>query len=83
MLQKLTCFLGLLSFTGYLGMYIAYVFTVILSSYIYNRQKHQLIGSPQSSDREQGEEIDIIIDGYCRLLLLLLTKASKEQHFFI
>lgn len=39
---------------GYLGMYIAYVFTVILSSYIYNRQKHQLTGSPQSSSREQG-----------------------------
>ncbi|XP_073764959.1 mitochondrial sodium/calcium exchanger protein isoform X2 [Danio rerio] len=35
-------------------MYIAYVFTVILSSYIYNRQKHQLTESPQSSDREQG-----------------------------
>ncbi|XP_016411084.1 sodium/potassium/calcium exchanger 6, mitochondrial-like isoform X2 [Sinocyclocheilus rhinocerous] len=40
---------------GYLGLYIAYVLTVIVSAYIYNRQKHQLNGSAQTSGREQGE----------------------------
>uniref|UniRef100_A0A673IFV7 Sodium/potassium/calcium exchanger 6, mitochondrial-like n=1 Tax=Sinocyclocheilus rhinocerous TaxID=307959 RepID=A0A673IFV7_9TELE len=34
---------------GYLGLYIAYVLTVIVSAYIYNRQKHQLNGSAQTS----------------------------------
>ncbi|XP_059388919.1 mitochondrial sodium/calcium exchanger protein-like [Carassius carassius] len=42
---------------GYLGLYIAYVLTVIVSAYIYNRQKHQLNGSAQTTDREQGETL--------------------------
>jgi len=41
---------------GYLGLYIAYVLTVIVSAYVYNRQKHQLNESAQSSGREHGEE---------------------------
>ncbi|XP_050971763.1 mitochondrial sodium/calcium exchanger protein [Labeo rohita] len=40
---------------GYLVLYIAYVVTVIVSAYIYNRQKHQLNGSAQTSGREQEE----------------------------
>ncbi|KAK2913953.1 hypothetical protein QQF64_030231 [Cirrhinus molitorella] len=40
---------------GYLGLYIAYVVTVIVSTYIYNRQKHQLNGSASTSGREQEE----------------------------
>lgn len=42
---------------GYLGLYIAYVLTVIVSAYIYNRQKHQLNGSVQTTSREQGETL--------------------------
>ncbi|RXN17315.1 sodium potassium calcium exchanger mitochondrial isoform X1 [Labeo rohita] len=41
---------------GYLVLYIAYVVTVIVSAYIYNRQKHQLNGSAQTSGREQDED---------------------------
>lgn len=40
---------------GYLGLYIVYVLTVIVSAYVYNRQKHQLNGSAQSSGREHEE----------------------------
>ncbi|KTG41697.1 hypothetical protein cypCar_00020918 [Cyprinus carpio] len=40
---------------GYLGLYIAYVLTVIVSAYVYNRQKHQLNGSAQTSGREQDD----------------------------
>uniref|UniRef100_A0A671Q7N1 Sodium/calcium exchanger membrane region domain-containing protein n=1 Tax=Sinocyclocheilus anshuiensis TaxID=1608454 RepID=A0A671Q7N1_9TELE len=40
---------------GYLGLYIAYVLTVIVSAYIYNRQKHQLNGSAQTTGREEDD----------------------------
>ncbi|TRY85792.1 hypothetical protein DNTS_014594 [Danionella cerebrum] len=35
---------------GYLCLYPVYVFTVIVSTYIYSRQKHRLNGSPLSSE---------------------------------
>uniref|UniRef100_A0A8C2L3L4 Solute carrier family 8 member B1 n=1 Tax=Cyprinus carpio TaxID=7962 RepID=A0A8C2L3L4_CYPCA len=44
---------------GYLGLYIAYVLTVIVSAYVYNRQKHQLNGSAQTSGREQGKDCSL------------------------
>lgn len=47
--------------TGYLGLYVVYVLTVIVSAYVYNRQKHQLNGSAQSSGREQGEETAVFV----------------------
>ncbi|XP_073693109.1 mitochondrial sodium/calcium exchanger protein [Garra rufa] len=40
---------------GFLGLYIAYVVTVIVSTYIYSRQKHQLNRSAPTSGREQEE----------------------------
>ncbi|XP_055062707.2 mitochondrial sodium/calcium exchanger protein [Misgurnus anguillicaudatus] len=40
---------------GFLGLYFAYVLAVVVSAYIYNRQKHQLNGSLESSDREQED----------------------------
>ncbi|XP_076006970.1 mitochondrial sodium/calcium exchanger protein isoform X2 [Genypterus blacodes] len=49
---------------GYLGLYIVYVLTVIVSAYIYNRQKHSVNGSVhnttqipefQSSDSDDDE----------------------------
>lgn len=40
---------------GFLGLYFVYVLAVVVSAYIYNRQKHQLNGSLESSDREQEE----------------------------
>ncbi|ROL45501.1 Mitochondrial sodium/calcium exchanger protein [Anabarilius grahami] len=47
---------------GYLGLYIVYVLIVIVSAYVYNRQKHQLNGSAQSSGREQdGEEYEPLL----------------------
>lgn len=46
---------------GYLGLYIAYVLTVIVSAYVYNRQKHQLNESAQSSGRVHGEETAVFV----------------------
>lgn len=46
---------------GYLGLYIAYVLTVIVSAYVYNRQTHQLNESAQSSVREHGEETAVFV----------------------
>lgn len=34
---------------GYLGLYVVYVLTVIISAYIYNRQKHSMNSSVRSS----------------------------------
>uniref|UniRef100_A0A671YE89 Solute carrier family 8 member B1 n=1 Tax=Sparus aurata TaxID=8175 RepID=A0A671YE89_SPAAU len=35
---------------GYLGLYVVYVLTVIISAYIYNRQKHSMNSSVSSSE---------------------------------
>ncbi|KAI7814939.1 putative sodium/potassium/calcium exchanger 6, partial [Triplophysa rosa] len=40
---------------GYLGLYIVYVLAVVVSAYIYSRQKHQLNGSLENSGRGQEE----------------------------
>ncbi|XP_051983913.1 mitochondrial sodium/calcium exchanger protein-like isoform X2 [Xyrauchen texanus] len=40
---------------GYLGLYFVYVLAVVVSAYVYNRQKHQLNGSIQGSARAQEE----------------------------
>lgn len=40
---------------GYLGLYIVYVLAVVVSAYIYSRQKHQLNGSLENSGRGQGK----------------------------
>ncbi|XP_041643086.1 mitochondrial sodium/calcium exchanger protein isoform X1 [Cheilinus undulatus] len=36
---------------GYLGLYVVYVLTVIISAYIYNRQKNSLLSSDQTIPR--------------------------------
>lgn len=60
--------------TGYLGLYIVYVLTVIVSAYVYNRQKHQLNGSAQSSGREQGEETAVFVS--------TIIPKTHIAHFF-
>ncbi|XP_072244113.1 mitochondrial sodium/calcium exchanger protein isoform X1 [Leuresthes tenuis] len=40
---------------GYLGLYIVYVVTVIISAYIYNRQKNSLNASVQNVSHEPAE----------------------------
>lgn len=42
------------SFLGYLGLYVVYVLTVIISAYIYNRQKHLVNSSAQTIIDNQG-----------------------------
>ncbi|XP_042343613.1 mitochondrial sodium/calcium exchanger protein [Plectropomus leopardus] len=40
---------------GYLGLYVVYVLTVIISAYIYNRQKHSVNSSVQSTPHVPAE----------------------------
>ncbi|KAG5840939.1 mitochondrial sodium/calcium exchanger protein isoform X1 [Anguilla anguilla] len=42
----------LLEALGYIGLYVVYVLTVIISAYIYSRQKHSLHGSLQSGSTQ-------------------------------
>ncbi|KAA0723478.1 Mitochondrial sodium/calcium exchanger protein [Triplophysa tibetana] len=56
---------------GYLGLYIVYVLAVIVSAYIYSRQKHQLNGSLENSDR--GQEVVLV-------LTVPVVDTDKEDH---
>ncbi len=75
--------------TGYLGLYIAYVLTVIVSAYIYNRQKHQLNGSAQTTGREQGKETAVFLSTDHSTLFLpsfislhfILNSCMRSDHF--
>ncbi|KAM9858915.1 mitochondrial sodium/calcium exchanger protein [Aulostomus maculatus] len=58
---------------GYLGLYVVYVLTVIISAYVYRRQKHSLNTSVQnvahiaaeirSSDLSEDDDVPCLMDG--------------------
>ncbi|KAK9522707.1 hypothetical protein VZT92_019154 [Zoarces viviparus] len=53
MLYRGTTTLG--EILGYLGLYVVYVLTVIISAYIYNRQKHSRTSSVRSAEHNPAE----------------------------
>lgn len=48
-------FLNLIPFLGYLGLYVLYVLTVIVSAYIYNRQKRSRNSVVQDIQQARGK----------------------------
>ncbi|XP_051505604.1 mitochondrial sodium/calcium exchanger protein isoform X1 [Myxocyprinus asiaticus] len=58
---------------GYLGLYIVYVLTVVVSAYVYSHQKHQLNSSIQSSDRAHEDILNS--DAYWETL-----SGSRQAH---